>query len=118
MGGDSLMALLKPITSTQNGHADNYWRVAVTNTDGRNRIAVIVLSGYRDQAWRDAGGEPNQQREFIARGADFLALAGAAAVGATVFDVIATAAYNYIKTAPRVVNGETLPSEFADAVDV
>ena len=117
MGGDSLMALLKPITSAQNGHADSYWRISVTNTDAPNRIAVIILSGYRDQAWRDAGGAPNQQREFIVRGADFAALAGAAAVGATVFDVIATAAYAYIKTAPRVINGETLPSEFADAVD-
>ena len=112
------MALLKSITSAQNGHVDNYWRIAVTNTDAPNQAAVIVLAGYRDKAWRDAGGAPNQHREFIARGADFLALAGAAAVGATVFDVISTAAYNYIKTAPRVVNGETLPSEFADAVDV
>lgn len=112
------MALQKSITSAHNGHADNYWRITVTNTDAPNMIAVIVLSGYRDQAWREAGGAPNQQREFIARGADFAALAGAAAVGATVFDVIATAAYAYIKTAPRIINGETLLSEFADAVDV
>ncbi len=112
------MALSKSIQSERNGHVDMYWRVAAINTDALRGMATITLVGYRDQQWRDNGGAPNQERTYVARGADYAALAQGAPVGDSTFAVMATAAYGYIKTAPRVIDGEQVPSEFAYAVNV
>lgn len=101
------MALIKAITNPINGHTDSYWRVTAINIDAPAAVAVIMLGGYRDANWRANGGQPNQSREIIARGAEFVALATAAAEGATVFDVIATAAYAVARQ----------QDEFADAID-
>lgn len=110
------MALSKSIQSAQNGHVDTYWRVGVIDTDALRSMATIVLVGYRDQQWRDNGGAPNQERTYVARGADYAALANGAPIGGSTFSVMVTAAYNYIVTAPRVIDGVQVASEFADAV--
>ena len=110
------MALSKSIQSAQNGHVDTYWRVAAINSDALRGMATITLVGYRDQQWRDNGGAPNQERTYVARGADYAALANGAPVGGSTFAVMATAAYSYIVTAPRLVDGVQVASEFADAV--
>ena len=101
------MAFIKTITNTQNGHADSYWRVTAINVDAPAQVAVVMLGGYKDATWRQAGGNPNQTREIIARGDDFVSIATAPAVGQTVFDVIATAAYAAARQ----------QDEFADAID-
>lgn len=101
------MALIKSITNPANGHTDSYWRVTAINIDAPAQVATIMLGGYRDADWRHAGGQPNQVREIVARGAEFAALAASPAVGQTVFDVIATAAYAVARQ----------QDEFADAVD-
>ena len=141
------MALVKTITNPINGHADSYWRVTAINIDAPAQVAVIMLGGYKDANWRANGGQPNQSREIIARGADFVALATSPAAGQTVFDVLAGAAYEFVRTKRRpipagatwhtdeedVVTGVTLPggeyfaaaaivdhtvpSEFADAAN-
>lgn len=101
------MALVKTITNPINGHTDSYWRVTAINIDAPSHVAVIMLGGYKDANWRANGGQPNQSREIIARGDDFVALATAPAVGQTVFDVLATAAYAVARE----------QDEFADAID-
>jgi hypothetical protein len=135
------MALIKPITNPINGHEDNYWRVTVIHSDAPAQVAVIMLGGYKDANWRQNGGQPNQSREIIARGADFGALATAPAAGQTVFDVMAGAAYEFVRNKRRPIVGGvfdedggvtlqtgehfpaasivdgTVPSEFADAVN-
>jgi hypothetical protein len=135
------MALVKTITNPINGHADSYWRVTAINIDAPAQVAVIMLGGYKDATWRQAGGAPNQSREIIVRGPDFVTLATAPAAGPTVFEVIAAAAYQFARNKRRPINGgvidedggvtlptgeyfdasqvegQTVPSEFADAVN-
>lgn len=136
------MAFIKTITNPQNGHVDSYWRVTVIHSDAPSQVVTIMMGGYRDANWRQAGGQPNQTREIVARGADFVALATSPAAGQTVFDVMATAAYDYVRTKRRPIpagaefdqdGGVTLPtgehftagqivadavpSEFADALN-
>lgn len=136
------MAFIKTIQSAVNGHPDSYWRVTAVAIDAPQQVAAIVLSGYRDAAWRQGGGKPNQSREYTASGADFVALATAPAAGQTTFDVIAGACYDHIRsrrrpihqgavydedggvtlptgehyTAAQIVDG-TVPSELADAAN-
>lgn len=140
------MALSKSITNTRTGHANTYWRLTGCSIDAFSGSVQIVLSGYTDATIRGEGYQPDDRRDWYLSGSAFAAVAMAAAVGTTVYDVVATACYGVIKTERRPIpegtqraeNGDltlptgeivlaadvdtsgqtpTIPSEFADAVD-
>jgi len=141
------MALAKQITNLRTGHANAYWRLTGIAIDAHSGNIQLVLSGYADSAARAAGRHPDDRRDWQMGPSAFGALAFQPAVGATVYDVIATAAYAVIRGERRpiptgtVMHGDgsvtlptgevvaaedvdttgqvpTVPSEFADAVDV
>lgn len=141
------MAIQKAIQNARTGHSNDYWRLTGVNIDAHAGYVMIVLSAYSDAAARAAGKQPDDRRDWILGGAAFAAVAFAAAQGVTVYDVIAASCYAVIKTERRPIppgtvmsedgslllpNGETfapedvdttgdvptVPSEFADAVDV
>lgn len=140
------MALSKNITNVRTGHTNIYWRLTGCAIDAATGSVQIVLSGYTDDAARNGGRQPDDRRDWYLSGASFAAVAMAAAQGATVYDVVATACYGVIKTERRPIpNGTiknadgsltlpdggtvaagdvdesgqvpTIPSEFADAED-
>lgn len=140
------MALQKSIINTRTGHVNNYWRLTANAIDAFAGWTEIVLTGYPDKATRDAGKQPDDRRNWTLYGTAFAAVAGSAAVGATVYDVVAAACYGVIKTERRPIpdgtiknadgsltlpdggtvaagdvdeSGQvpTIPSEFADAED-
>lgn len=115
------MAFSKAIQNPFTGVTATYWRLVAIKFDALNARATLVLAGYMTRQYRDQpDGRPVDHREFLVDQASFAQLAGAPANAPTVFGVIATAAYGYIKAAGRIVPGqpEPLPSEFADAEDV
>lgn len=141
------MALAKSIRNVRTGHANAYWRLTGISIDAHTGCVLIVLSGYVDLESRTAGRAPDDRRDWILSGPAFAAVAFALAQGATVYDVIANSCYSIIKTERRPIppgterdeagnltlsTGElvaaaevdesseipTIPSEFADAVDV
>jgi len=140
------MALQKSIINTRTGHVNTYWRLTANAIDAFAGCTEIVLTGYPDKATRDAGKQPDDRRNWTLYGTAFAAVAGSAAVGATVYDVVAAACYGVIKTERRPIpdgtiknadgsltlpdggtvaagdvdeSGQvpTIPSEFADAED-
>lgn len=142
------MALQKPITNPSTGHVNNYWRLLVINIDARTGNVVLVLGGYATAAARAAGRAPDDHRDWQLGPSAFAALAGAPPSGERLYDAIASPCYALIKsarraivpgtvlddetgtatlpdgtvyTADQVINIDgtpTVPSEFADAVDV
>ena len=141
------MALQKTITHLRTGHANGYWRITAVSIDALTGHLHIVLSGYASAAARIAGRLPDDRRDWEFGPAYFGPIADAAAVGATVYDVIAHACYALIRSTRRPmptgailqesgdvmlptgeliaaadIDGDdgalTIPSEFADAVDV
>ena len=141
------MAFQKPIP-LQNGIVPQYWRVIGVFIDATAPTAGFVLGGYVSAEIRTAGGGHVDQREYALGAAQFGALAASPAVGPTTFAAIATPCYEFARTARRpadsydpetgiatlggveysgdaVVNlgteenpQWTVPSEFADAVNV
>lgn len=142
------MAMQKPVTNPGTGHVNHYWRLLVVNIDARSGNLVLVLGGYATAEARAAGRAPDDQRDWQLGPAAFNALAGAAPVGARLYDAIASPCYALIRSMRRsivpgttidpvsgtvtlptgevfvgdqveMVNGTpTVPSEFADAIDV
>lgn len=141
------MALQKTITNLRTGHPNSYWRLTGIAIDAHSGHIKLVLSGYADAAARAAGREPDDRRDWVLGPAAFGLLASQPAQGATVYDVNAIAAYALIRTTRRPMpdgavlqqNGDvilptgeliaaadiegmpdapTIPSEFADALDV
>lgn len=138
------MAFHKPIAIQSLGITPAYWRVIGVYIDASQGRARIVLGGYVSAQIRVQGGNPVDQREYALGPVQFGALAASAAVGTTTYAAIATPCYEFIRAARRpcavdsetgegvlpdgtryaadqvVMIGEqpTVPSEFADAVDV
>jgi hypothetical protein len=141
------MALQKQITNLRTGHANTYWRLTAISIDALSGHLQLVLSGYASDAARQAGRMPDDQREWMFGPAVFAGIVQTPAQGETLYDVNAIAAYHIIRTTRRPMpsgalmqpNGDallptgeliaaadiegmpdapTIPSEFADALDV
>lgn len=141
------MALQKQITNIRTGHVNAYWRLTAISIDALSGHLQLVLSGYASNTARQAGRMPDDQREWMFGPAVFGGIVQAPAVGGTLYDVNAIASYGLIRTTRRPMpsgsvlqgNGDvllptgeliaaadidgddgalTIPSEFADAVDV
>lgn len=140
------MALQKQITNLRTGHANKYWRLTAISIDTLSGHLQLVLSGYATDAARQSGRMPDDQREWMFGPTAFAGIVQAPAVGATLYDVNAIASYGLIRTTRRPLpNGSavdesgatlptgefvpmanienwpdapTIPSEFADALDV
>jgi len=140
------MALLKTIINPITGAESAYWRLIKIEIDIDNQSGLLVIGGYRSQQWRDAGG-PGRYVDYESIPVDSAGYAAlfAAAAAPTLGQTVAGAAYALIKMQRRRVpaampnpdgsvdyQGEhyaaaevqivggivTLPSKFADAVDV
>ena len=104
------MALLKEIEVKNTGVIASYWKVAEMHVNWHYKTATVILWGFKDQAAREAGKAPVDQRffEFTPHNFPF-----------TVDGNIVAEAYvaikNYVIYGP---DGNTVPSEFADAEDV
>ncbi len=104
------MALQKDIEVKNTGVIASYWKVAETHVNWHSKNAVVVLWGFKDQASREAGKAPLDQRifEFLPHNFPF-----------TVGGNLLQEAYNAIKTYQTYdMNGVPIQSEFADALDV
>ena len=141
------MALQKQITNIRTGHANAYWRLTAISIDALSGHLPLVLSGYTSNTARQAGRLPDDQREWMFGPAVFGGIVQAPAVGDTLYDVNAIASYGLIRSTRRPLppgaqiqesgdvllpSGEliaaadiegmpdapTIPSEFADALDV
>lgn len=141
------MALYKTITNLRTGHVNTYWRLTGIDIDAHSGSIALVLSGYADAAARAAKRQPDDRRDWTLGPSAFALLASQAAQGTIVYDVIATAAYAVVREQRRPMptgaalqpNGDvllptgelvlaadiegagnalTIPSEFADALDV
>ena len=140
------MALQKQITNIRTGHQNTYWRLTAISIDALSGHLQLVLSGYASNAARQAGRMPDDQREWMFGPAVFAGIVKAPAVGDTLYDVNAIASYGLIRSTRRPMppgtavdesgatlpTGEfvpaaniegwpdapTIPSEFADALDV
>lgn len=140
------MALQKQITNLRTGHANEYWRLTAISIDALSGHLQLVLSGYASNAARQSGRMPDDQREWMFGPDAFVGIVQAPAVGETLYDVNAIASYGLIRTTRRPLpNGSavdesgatlptgefvpmanienwpdapTIPSEFADALDV
>lgn len=140
------MALQKQITNLRTGHANEYWRLTAISIDALSGHLQLVLSGYARNTARQSGRLPDDSREWMFGPDAFGGIVQAPAVGATLYDVNAIASYNLIRNTRRPLpNGSvvgesgatlptgefvpmaniegwpdapTIPSEFADALDV
>ena len=140
------MALQKAIQNQRTGVTAQYWRIVQIILAPADGVGRIMLGGYVSSDIRQNGGIYVDQREYDLQPAQFAALAASPASGATMFDAIGLGAYTYMKNARRaadqyangvatlagveytgadVVNlgtsddpAWTVPSEFADAVNV
>lgn len=140
------MALQKQITNLRTGHVNDYWRLTAISIDALSGHLQLVLSGYANTA-RQSGRMPDDQREWMFGPDAFVGIVQAPAVGETLYDVNAIASYGLIRSTRRPMpagavlqqNGDallptgelipaadiqgdesalTIPSEFADALDV
>lgn len=113
------MALLLAIEHPSTGVVASYWRIAAVHLDAIARRGRVVLAGYINATVAArAGAQPVDQREFDLDTPAFIALAQAAPANApAMYDVLAIALYNYIKTAPRVTASGQQSSEFASAAN-
>lgn len=141
------MALQKSITNIRTGHANTYWRLTAIAIDALSGNLQLVLSGYASDAARQSGRMPDDRRDWTFGPAVFAGIVQTPAQGSTLYDVNAIASYNLIRTTRRPMpagavlqeNGDallptgelipaadiegdesalTIPSEFADALDV
>lgn len=141
------MALQKQITNLRTGHQNTYWRLTAISIDALSGHLHLLLSGYATDAARQSGRMPDDQREWMFGPAAFAGIVQAPAVGSTLYDVNAIASYGLIRSTRRPLppgaalqeNGDallptgeliaaadiegmpdapTIPSEFADALDV
>jgi hypothetical protein len=141
------MALEKSITNLRTGHANTYWRLTAVSVDAAAGCVAIVLSGYGSAEARNVGRQPDDRRDWLFGPQSFAAVAFQPANGKTVYDVIAFACYSLIRDERRPIapgtvldedgsvvlpTGErvaadaidksvepwTVPSEFADALNV
>lgn len=140
------MALQITLTNPITGAEASYWRLLSVFIDVEKQAGLLAIGGYRSQEWRDAGGVGRyvDSESIAVDGAGYAALFAAAAAP-TLGQTVAGAAYALIKMQRRRVpaampnpdgsvdyQGEhyaaaevqivggivTLPSKFADAVDV
>lgn len=102
------MALITRLTNQTNGHADSYWRAGPVHVDPVARRATLVLEGYRDADWRQAGGAPNSRRDYAVGGDEYARLFDAPAAGMSVWDVMAAAIYEHVRR---------VDPDFADAAN-
>lgn len=113
------MALEIAIQSVDNQHIDTYWRVGSIAIEDLHDQARVVLVGYPNAGARAADKRRvNQTREFIIRGDVYQQMANYVLMDTTLRAGILSLVYGHIKTAPRLIDGVELPSEFADAADV
>lgn len=139
------MAFQKAIQNPRTGATAEYWRVALIALAPADGSARIVLGGYVNAGIRQGGGIYVDSRAYDIGPTQFVALATSPTNGPTLFDAIGGGCYAYIRGARRPahideVTGEgiahdngdrypaeqivmvgdvpTVPSEFADAVDV
>lgn len=102
------MALGKQIANARTGHVNEYWRLTAISIDAGAAHITLVLSGYATESARLAGLQPDDARYFELGATEFARLAAGAPVGATVYNVLASACYAEIAATP----------EFSDAVSV
>ena len=141
------MALQKSIINNRTWHVNYYWRLTAISIDALSGNLQLVLSGYASDAARQSGRMPDDCREWIFGPDVFGDIVQAPAVGSTLYDVNAIASYGLIRSTRRPLppgaqiqesgdvllpTGEliaaadiegppdapTIPSEFADALDV
>ena len=140
------MALQKSIINNRTGHVNYYWRLTAISIDALSGHLQLVLSGYATDAARQSGRMPDDQREWMFGPTVFSGIVQAPAQGETLYDVNAIASYGLIRSTRRPLpNGSavdesgatlptgefvpmasienwpdapTIPSEFADALDV
>lgn len=142
------MAFQKAIENPKTGVTANYWRVTVISIAPTDMSARIQIGGYTSANIRQNNGVPVDQRAYDLGPQQFAPLAQSPTNGPTMFDAIGGGCYEYIRNARRqadnydpqtgiatcqgveysgadVVNVGTVeqplytvPSEFADAVDV
>ncbi len=140
------MALQKTITNIRTGHANSYWRLTAISIDALTGHLQLVLSGYASDVARQSGRLPDDRRDWTFGPSVFAGIVQTPAVGETLYDVNAIASYDLIRTTRRPLpdgavqqNGDvllpsgeliaaadiegmpdapTIPSEFADALDV
>lgn len=142
------MAFQKAISNPRTGVTANYWRVTVISIAPADMSARIVIGGYTSADIRQSNGIPVDQRAYDLGPQQFAALAQSPTTGPTMFDAIGGGCYEYIRNARRPADSYdpqtgiaicggveysgddlvnlgtveapvwTVPSEFADAVDV
>ncbi len=141
------MALQQQITNISTGHVNSYWRLTAISIDALTGHLQLVLSGYASDVARQSGRMPDDRRDWQFGPSVFAGIVQAPAQGTTLYDVNAIAAYALIRTTRRPLpqgaqiqesgdvllpTGEliaaadiegmpdapTIPSEFADALDV
>lgn len=138
------MAFQKAITNPRTGVTAHYWRVAQIILSPPDGLGRIIVGGYVSQDIRNSAGVYVDQRVYDLQPAQFAALAASPAIGATMFDAIGAGCYTYIRNARRIADHYadgtatldgvpyvgainlgtieapiwTVPSEFADAIDV
>lgn len=141
------MALQKTITNIRTGHANSYWRLTAISIDALTGHLQLVFSGYASDVARQSGRMPDDRRDWQFGPSVFAGIVQTPAVGETLYDVNAIAAYGLIRSTRRPLpqgaqiqesgdallpTGEliaaadiegmpdapTIPSEFADALDV
>lgn len=117
------MALSKAIEMGNLGVNMTYWRitrfdVSVYPSMGTN----ITISGYVDQAARDAGKQPGTAYKYKMGEAETAAFAGAQTTGTeTLYNEIASILYDFLKNTHTIGmddDGNDIPGPFRDAVDV
>ena len=139
------MAFQKAIQNPRTGVTAEYWRVVLITIAPADGSARIMLGGYVNANIRTGGGIYVDSRVYDLGPLQFAALAASQTNGPTMFDAIGSGCYSYIRNARRPCqidpdtgegiaqdNGNrypaeqivmiggvpTVPSEFADAVDV
>lgn len=85
--------------ATRTLHNESYWRLTYLNIDATLRTADMVFDGYHNMSAADRSNLAARvgQCAIKAYGQEFLALAFGPVQGATPWDVISTAVYNYAK---------------------
>lgn len=142
------MAFQKAIQNPRTGVTANYWRVTVISIAPADMSARIQIGGYTSADIRQSNGIPVDQRAYDLGPQQFAALAQTPTNGPTMFAAIGGGCYGYIRNARRPADSYdpqtgiatcagveysgddvanlgtveapvwTVPSEFADAVDV
>lgn len=99
------MALQKTFKS-RFGVDGNYLRIVQIDIKAKAGLADIMVDVYKDKAARDAKKAPLEFFGVQIKGSTFAAVAGSATSGDTMFNEIAKACYNHLKTLPKFAGSQ------------